>query len=130
MQNNVYKILKTNEWEEALLTGKVVTDLDTRDGFIHLSTASQLAATLSLFFRDIEVVVLLQIDLEKVDKAKLVYEKIYPKTGKRNATFPHLYTQMKINQISNTWFLERCSFDLPEEVLLQAENQELNQKLK
>ena len=48
--NDVYKILTLEEWENASKTGFVVTELDKKDGFIHLSTSSQLAAILSLFF--------------------------------------------------------------------------------
>ena len=50
MTDKVYKVLRANEWETASNTGKIVTDLDNVDGFIHLSTAVQLAATLSFFF--------------------------------------------------------------------------------
>ena len=51
MTNNVYKILREHEWDAALQTGEIITDLDNKDGFIHLSTATQLAVTLSFFFQ-------------------------------------------------------------------------------
>ena len=47
MNNNVYKILREYEWEEAKESGQIITALDKKDGFIHLSTALQLAGTLS-----------------------------------------------------------------------------------
>jgi uncharacterized protein (DUF952 family) len=122
MTDKVYKILKANEWETASNTGKIVTDLDNVDGFIHLSTAVQLAATLSFFFQDSDEVFLLQLDLEKLDKDKLLYEEPYPNEGKRKSAFPHLYTELRTDQIANVWTLERDAFNLPEEVLLQAEN--------
>mgnify|MGYP001366646985 FL=1 len=50
MVNDVYKILTLEQWENASKTGFIVTELDKKDGFIHLSTSSQLALTLSLFF--------------------------------------------------------------------------------
>ena len=50
MKNNVYKILTTEEWEQASKDGQIKTDLDKEDGFIHLSFASQLHSTLSRFF--------------------------------------------------------------------------------
>jgi uncharacterized protein (DUF952 family) len=122
MTDKVYKILRANEWETASNTGKIVTDLDNVDGFIHLSSAVQLAATLSFFFQDSDEVFLLQLDLEKLDKDKLLYEEPYPNEGKRKSAFPHLYTELRTDQIANVWTLERDAFNLPEEVLLQAEN--------
>ena len=122
MTDKVYKVLRANEWETASNTGKIVTDLDNIDGFIHLSTAVQLAATLSFFFRDSDEVFLLQLDLEKLDKDKLLYEEPYPNEGKRKSAFPHLYSELRADQIANVWNLERGAFNLPEEVLLQAEN--------
>ena len=122
MSNKAYKVLKPDEWAEASSTGKIITDLDKRDGFIHLSTASQLAATLSFYFQDFEEVILLQLDLDKINKDKLLYEEPYPKEGKRKSAFPHLYSELRTDQIENVWTLERGAFNLPEEVLLQAEN--------
>ena len=122
MSNKAYKVLKPDEWAEASSTGKIITDLDKRDGFIHLSTASQLAATLSFYFQDSEEVILLQLDLDKINKDKLLYEEPYPNEGKRKSPFPHLYSELRTDEIANVWSLKRGAFDLPEEVLLQAEN--------
>ena len=122
MSNKAYKVLKPDEWAEASSTGKIITDLDKRDGFIHLSTASQLAATLSFYFQDLEEVILLQLDLDKINKDKLLYEGPYPNEGKRKSPFPHLYSELITDQIANIWTIKRGAFDLPEEVLLQAEN--------
>jgi uncharacterized protein (DUF952 family) len=122
MTDKVYKVLRADEWETASNTGKIITDLDNGDGFIHLSTAVQLAATLSFFFQDSDEVILLQLDLEKLDKDKLLYEEPYPNQGKRKSAFPHLYSELRTDQIANVWILERGAFNLPEEVLLQVEN--------
>ena len=122
MSNKAYKVLKSDEWAEASSTGKIITDLDKRDGFIHLSTASQLATTLSFYFQESEEVILLQLDLDKINKDKLLYEEPYPNEGKRKSPFPHLYSELITDQIANIWTIKRGAFDLPEEVLLQAEN--------
>ena len=122
MSNKAYKVLKSNEWAEVSSTGKIITDLDKRDGFIHLSTASQLAATLSFYFQESLEVILLQLDLDKINKDKLLYEEPYPNEGKRKSPFPHLYSELRTDQITNIWTIKRGAFDLPEEVLLQAEN--------
>ena len=120
--NNVYKILKEYEWEKAKESGQITTALDKQDGFIHLSTAPQLAATLDLFFKDSDSLQLLQLNLDKIDETKLIYESSYPNDGKRKSAFPHLYSQLMTNQIFQSWNIKRGSFNLPEEVLLQAEN--------
>ena len=126
LENNVYKILRVSEWEEASRTGVIVTELDVGDGFIHLSTAVQLAATLSLYFEASEQVFLLQLDMEKIDNDKLTLEEPYPNNGIRKSVFPHLYSELTTKQISNVWSLERGAFILPEEVLLQSENPTVN----
>ena len=121
-ENNVYKILRTNEWEEASQTGSILSEVDIKDGFIHLSTAVQLAATLSFFFKDSETVLLLQLDMEKIEINKLIFEGPIPNDGLRKGSFPHLYSELTTDQISNVWTIERGAFSLPREVMLQAEN--------
>ena len=121
-KNNIYKILRELEWEQAQESGQIITDLDKQDGFIHLSTASQLAATLAFFFKDSDYLQLLQLDLDKIDVKKLIYEAPYSNEGKRKSAFPHLYSQLMTNQITESWTIERVGFSLPEEVILQAEN--------
>ena len=121
-ENNVYKIMRDKEWEEASLTGSIISDVDKKDGFIHLSTAVQLAATLSFYFKDSEIVFLLQLDLEKIEKDKLIFEAPIPKDGLRKGSFPHLYCELTTDQISKMWTIERGAFSLPQEVILQAEN--------
>ena len=59
MDNQIYKVLTLNEWEKE---GLIITELDKKDGFIHLSLATQLNATLYLYFAQEESVVLLQVD--------------------------------------------------------------------
>jgi uncharacterized protein (DUF952 family) len=125
-ENNVYKVLRVNEWEDASRTGLIVTELDVEDGFIHLSTAVQLAATLSLYFEASEQVFLLELNMEKIDKDKIIFEEPYPNNSIRKSAFPHLYSELTTKQISNVWSLKRGAFILPEEVLLQSENPTVN----
>ena len=73
MTNNVYKILTEDEWRKGKASSKILTKLDLKDGFVHLSKASQLNATLSLYFENEHRVVLLEINLSKI-KNNLKYE--------------------------------------------------------
>ena len=118
--NDVYKILTLEEWENASKTGFVVTELDKKDGFIHLSTSSQLAATLSFYFTHHKQVVLLQLTQDEI-KDELIFEATVP-ADKRKGLFPHLYSELLVNQVSQVWYLERGAFILPSEVLLQTEH--------
>ena len=122
-ENNVYKVMRAEEWEEALLTGSIISDVDKRDGFIHLSTALQLAATLYFFFKDSETAFLLQLDMKKIEKDKLIFEEPIPNDGLRKGSFPHLYSELTTDQILKFWPIERGAFILPQEVILQAENE-------
>ena len=119
MVNDVYKILTLEQWENASKTDSIVTELDKKDGFIHLSTSSQLALTLSLFFAEHDKLVLLQLNQEEI-KDSLIFEDPIPK-GERSGSFPHLYTDLSVNEVSRVWHLERGAFILPKEILLQSE---------
>ena len=119
MVNDVYKILTLEQWENASKTGSIVTELDKKDGFVHLSNSSQLALTFSLFFTEHEKLVLLQLNQEEI-KDSLIFEDPIPK-GERSGLFPHLYDDLSVNEVSRVWHLERGAFILPKEILLQSE---------
>ena len=67
----IYKVLTLNEWKLAKKTGVIITNVDKNDGFVHLSTARQLNATLSMYFQDSSKVMLLEVSYNKVLKAPL-----------------------------------------------------------
>ena len=119
MKNDVYKVLTLDEWEIAETSGLIITALDQKDGFVHLSTASQLSATLALYFSQEDVIVLLQLDNAKI-KDNLRYEEPIP-AGNRKGAFPHYYGDLNIDTISATWNLNRAAFEIPIEVILQGE---------
>tara|TARA_B100001057_G_C22067364_1_gene650625 strand:+ start:58 stop:498 length:441 start_codon:yes stop_codon:yes gene_type:complete len=117
--NNVYKILTKKQWENSQKIGYIITQLDKNDGFIHLSTSSQLAGTLSFFFSEHQELILLQLEQNTI-KDHLVFEAPVPR-GNRSGLFPHLNSDLKVNQIAKIWELKRGAFILPDEVLIQAE---------
>ena len=114
--NKVYKVLTLEEWEEASKIGQIVTALDQQDGFVHLSSATQLNMTLSLYFLKEEKVILLQINEDDVIEG-LTYEY----ADKRGGEFAHFYGELSTDKISQSWHLDRSAFSLPEEVMLEAE---------
>ena len=119
LNNQIYKVLTLDEWESAKNSGVIITELDKKDGFIHLSTATQLNATLSLYFSKEESVVLLQIDHSQTQD-QLRFEAPIP-PGNRTSSFPHYYGDLNTNFVSKIWHLSRGAFEIPIEVILQAE---------
>lgn len=119
VDNQIYKVLTVEQWEQAKISGSIITELDKKDGFIHLSTAAQLNATLALYFAKEKTVVLLQIDQSQTHD-KLKFESPVP-PGNRTSSFPHYYGDLNTNAISKIWNLGRGAFEIPIEVMLQAE---------
>lgn len=119
MKENLYKILTSQEWEISKASGFITTELDLNDGFIHLSNAAQLSTTLALYFSHHEEVILLLPELTQVQD-KLIYEAV-DSQSKRSGKFGHLYAELKLSQISKSWVLKRNAFEIPEDILLEAE---------
>ena len=119
MKENLYKILTPQEWEISKASGFITTELDLNDGFIHLSNAAQLSTTLALYFSEHEEVILLLPELKQVQD-KLIYEAV-DSQSKRSGKFGHLYAELKVSQISKSWVLKRNAFEIPEDILLEAE---------
>ena len=119
LDNQIYKVLTLNEWDKAQALGVIITELDIKDGFIHLSTAAQLNATLSLYFAKEESVVLLQVDHSQTHD-RIKFEAPIP-TGNRSGSFPHYYGDLNVDAVSRVWHLKRGAFEIPIEVMLQAE---------
>ena len=115
--NKVYKVLTFEEWEESSKIGQIVTALDQQDGFVHLSSATQLNMTLSLYFLKQEKVILLQIN-----EGDIIEGLTYEYADKRGGEFAHFYGELSTDKISQSWHLDRSAFSLPEEVMLEAEH--------
>ena len=114
--NKVYKVLTLGEWEEASKIGQIVTALDQQDGFVHLSSATQLNMTLSLYFSKEEKVILLQIN-----ESDIIEGLTYEYADKRGGEFAHFYGELSTDKILQSWHLDRSAFSLREEVMLEAE---------
>lgn len=119
MKNDAFKILTIEEWISAKEKGYIETKLDNKDGFIHLSSSGQLALSLELYFQNDEVLVLLQINIEKLQN-KIVYETA-DNSSHRKGKFPHLYDKLQIDDVLKTWNIQRKAFQIPNEILIEAE---------
>ena len=90
----VYKICPASAWREAERQGvyRGSTD-DARDGFIHLSSASQVAGTAGRHFFGQRALFLIEIDGDALGDA-LRWER-----SRDDELFPHLYGELDIGAV-------------------------------
>jgi uncharacterized protein (DUF952 family) len=100
----VYKVLRLEEWRLLQRSGRYAgSPDDQRDGFIHLSTWAQLSGTLDRHFSraDDRQLVVAVIGAGPLGDA-LVWE-----LSRGGALFPHLYGELTLKMISDTFRLSR-----------------------
>jgi uncharacterized protein (DUF952 family) len=90
----IYHITTRSEWENALTLGSYSAPSLDEEGFIHASTAQQVAATADLLFGGITGLVLLEIDTDRL-AADLRFEEA-PGTGQQ---FPHIYGPLNLDAV-------------------------------
>ena len=91
----VYRLVTASEWKTAQETGAVpFRDIDEQDGYVHLSTRSQLLETANLHFAGVEDLMALEIPVGPI-AANLKFE-LAPKRGE---AFPHLYTTLLASHV-------------------------------
>lgn len=114
MTDPIYKIVASDEWAAAKSAGRLEgTAVDLADGYIHFSTAEQLAETLDKHYRGRTGLVVARVDPELI-AAELRWE---PSRG--GALFPHLYAPLPMAAVSAEFLLDAGpdgSFDLSEVV--------------
>ena len=98
----VYRILTQEQWN----TCKEVlplSEIDIRDGYIHMSTQEELLKTANLYFLQEDVLVILSFEAQ-IFGAQLKMEFV----SSRNAYFPHLYAEDLLrSQISEVHHLQK-----------------------
>ncbi|MGX5775261.1 DUF952 domain-containing protein [Methylorubrum zatmanii] len=97
----VYKICPRPLWQEAQALGRFIgAPVDRADGFIHFSTAGQVAETAARHFAGQDDLLLVAVEAEALGEA-LRFE---PSRG--GALFPHLYGELPLSAV-------RSVVDLP-----------------
>jgi len=90
----IYKIFRTPEWDLLQANGTTLgAPIDTQDGFIHFSTAAQVAGTLAKHFAGVGGLWLAALDETRLGDA-LKWE-----VSRGNALFPHLYRALDMADI-------------------------------
>ncbi|GAA5959791.1 hypothetical protein JCM3765_000104 [Sporobolomyces pararoseus] len=82
----------------------VLSELDAKDGFIHLSTAPQIHQVLSRFFADEKSVMLLKIDYGRLSGFKVVK---WEQGGSQGEEYPHLYRTLEGEYVESVEELEK-----------------------
>jgi len=97
----VFKITTRAAWDDARATGALAASADdTRDGFIHLSAAHQLAGTLAKHFKGKHDLVLIELDAVTLGEA-LRWER-----SRVEELFPHLYASLPASAARTVFALE------------------------
>ncbi|SMY09927.1 DUF952 domain-containing protein [Flavimaricola marinus] len=92
----IYKLFLPAEWAELQANGQTAgAPIDIADGYVHFSTAKQVAETAEKYFSGVEGLVLLGLDAAPLE-ADLKWE---PSRG--GALFPHLYRELRLSDV--TW---------------------------
>ncbi|MFD1911340.1 DUF952 domain-containing protein [Halodurantibacterium flavum] len=90
----IYKILRRSEWNAFRAAGKTAgAPVDIADGYIHFSTAAQVAETAARHFAAESDLVLLALDADRLGP-ELRWE---PARG--GQLFPHLYRDLRIDDV-------------------------------
>jgi uncharacterized protein (DUF952 family) len=109
----VYKVCPRGAWARALVEGSLPLSADdARDGFVHLSSAAQLAGTLERHFAGQSGLVLLTLETARLPQAALRWE-----ASRDGQLFPHLYGPLDVRFVSSSLDLRRDAdgrVELPE----------------
>ena len=90
----IYKICERTAWRLAEQSGTYRgSPVDARDGFIHFSTAAQLAETMTKHFAGQRELVLVAVDAEALGAA-LKWE-----SSRGGELFPHLYAALPLSEV-------------------------------
>jgi len=91
----MFHITTQDAWDEAARAGSYRADTLETEGFIHCSSAEQVAEVANVRFRGREDLVLLWIEPERV-RAEIKYEDASDGSG----TFPHIYGPLDIDAVA------------------------------
>ena len=91
-ENSIYKVFTLNEWEVLKAQGNTIGSADDqRDGYIHLSLASQVETTLDKHIADQSDLVLVTVQAQRLG-SQLKWER-----SREDELFPHLYAELPLS---------------------------------
>ncbi len=96
----IYKIFREVEYTEFVVDGQSQgAPIDQADGYIHFSTAKQLAGTLAKHFAGENDLFLLAVDDKTLDNLKW-------EPSRNDQLFPHLYRPLRRGDVEQIWELD------------------------
>ena len=97
-KRQIYKALTGDQWDafqaDKIFKGSAV---DLEDGYIHLSCASELKATLDKWYAAEPKVILIQVKVDEVE-THLKYE-----VSRGGVEFPHLFADLPMSAVQQVW---------------------------
>jgi uncharacterized protein (DUF952 family) len=106
-----YKVMSAAEWQQMQRDGAFNgSPVDVADGYIHLSFASQLAATLERHFGGVDGLMLVVVDLSQLGST------VRWEPARGGELFPHIYGTLPLKAVVSAGALERTAdgaFKLP-----------------
>jgi uncharacterized protein (DUF952 family) len=90
----IFKIFRRPEWNHLRDAGETAgAPIDLADGYVHFSTAAQVAETAAKYFADQTDLVLVAVEADALGDA-LKWE-----ASRGGALFPHLYRKMRLSDV-------------------------------
>jgi uncharacterized protein (DUF952 family) len=90
----IYKVFRAAEWAELEAAGASAgAPVDRADGFVHFSTAAQLAGTIEKHFAGEAGLMLLAVEADAAGEA------IRWEPSRGGALFPHLYRALRLGDV-------------------------------
>ncbi|GAB4387482.1 DUF952 domain-containing protein [Albidovulum sp.] len=90
----IYKIFRRTEWDAFRQAGRTLgAPVDLADGFIHFSTAEQVAETAARHFASESDLVLVAV------QAEAVADDLRWEPARGGALFPHLYRPLRLSDV-------------------------------
>lgn len=90
----IFKILRTDEWQALRAQGETTgAPIDVADGYIHISTAQQVAETAAKHFAGADGLFLVALETDALGEA-LEWE-----VSRGDALFPHLYRKLTMSDV-------------------------------
>ncbi|MDZ8078123.1 MAG: DUF952 domain-containing protein [Nostoc sp. SerVER01] len=112
--NTILHITQRQQWEKATKLGSYRADSLDSEGFIHCSRSTQIVKVANRFFNNQKELVLLFIDLEKVQA------EIRDEEAEIGELFPHIYGELNIDAVYKVIDFEAGEdgfFELPQEMI-------------
>jgi len=105
----IFHITTAEEWSKARRAGSYSHPSLAAEGFIHLSSQEQVAATVGRYYEDTTGLLLLEVDPDRVAEGALVWE---ASTG--GESFPHLYSELNPDAVIHVHVWDSFTADVTE----------------